>query len=46
MHEHQRRYAESLSDGQFEKVDSAHLIQAEQPQLVADRTLRLLNRTV
>ena len=45
MHEHQRRYTESLPDGQFEKVDSAHLIQAEQPQLVADRTLRLLNRT-
>lgn len=42
LREHHRRYVESLPDGQFESVDSAHFIMAEQPQLVADRTQRLL----
>ncbi|WP_214318748.1 alpha/beta fold hydrolase [Nonomuraea sediminis] len=41
--EHQRRYAESLPDGRYEDVDSAHFIQAEQPHLVADRTRQLLS---
>lgn len=40
--EHNRRYAESLPDGRFESVDSAHLMQAEQPQVIADRILELL----
>lgn len=42
MNEHQRRYADSLPDGRHERVDSAHLIQAEQPQLVATRIRQLL----
>jgi pimeloyl-ACP methyl ester carboxylesterase len=41
--EHQRRYVESLPDGRYEDVDSAHFIQAEQPHLVADRTRQLLD---
>ncbi|MEU7749194.1 alpha/beta hydrolase [Nonomuraea sp. NPDC049158] len=44
IREHQRRYAETLPDGRYEAVDSAHLIQAEQPHLVADRIGRLLSR--
>jgi pimeloyl-ACP methyl ester carboxylesterase len=43
IREHHRRYAESLPDGRFESVDSAHLVMAEQPQLVADRAQRLLH---
>ncbi|RSN04836.1 hypothetical protein DMB42_28985 [Nonomuraea sp. WAC 01424] len=43
--EHQRRYAESLPDGRHEDVASGHLVQAERPELVADRIERLLNRT-
>jgi pimeloyl-ACP methyl ester carboxylesterase len=39
--EHQRRYADSLPDGRYEVVDSAHLIQAEQPQLLATRIQEL-----
>jgi pimeloyl-ACP methyl ester carboxylesterase len=39
---HQRRYAESLPAGHFESVDSGHFIQAEQPQLVAERIRQLL----
>lgn len=39
--EHQRRYADSLPDGRYEVVDSAHLIQAEQPQLLAARIQEL-----
>jgi len=42
--EYQRRYAESLPDGRCESVDSAHLIQAEQPQLVAAWIKQLLRR--
>jgi pimeloyl-ACP methyl ester carboxylesterase len=42
LREHHRRYVESLPDGQVESVDSAHFVMAEQPQLVADRTQRLL----
>lgn len=41
--EHQRRYVESLPDGHYEDVDSAHFIQAEQSHLVADRTRQLLS---
>ncbi|MEV0344880.1 alpha/beta hydrolase [Nonomuraea sp. NPDC050680] len=44
IREHQRRYAETLPDGRYEAVDSAHFIQAEQPHLVADRIGRLLSR--
>ena len=43
--EHQRRYADSLPDGQYEVVDSAHFIQAEQPQLVVTRIQQLLHAT-
>ena len=43
--EHQHRYADSLPDGRYESVDSAHLIQAEQPQLVATRIRQLLQPT-
>ncbi|MFC4121912.1 alpha/beta fold hydrolase [Nonomuraea zeae] len=42
IREHQRRYAESLPDGRWEEVASGHFIQAEQPDLVADRVRRLL----
>ncbi|MFI9365961.1 alpha/beta fold hydrolase [Kitasatospora sp. NPDC053057] len=42
--EHQRRWVETLPDGRFEKVDSAHFIQAEQPGIVADRITSLLDR--
>jgi pimeloyl-ACP methyl ester carboxylesterase len=45
LREHQRRLADSLPDGRLEEADSAHFIQAEQPQLVADRTLQLLGRS-
>jgi pimeloyl-ACP methyl ester carboxylesterase len=41
---HQRRWVESLPDGHFEMVDSRHLIQAEQPAIVADAARRLLER--
>ncbi|MER0477709.1 alpha/beta hydrolase [Streptomyces sp. Edi2] len=40
--EHQRRWTETLPDGHFEEVDSGHLIQAEQPAIVADRVTHLL----
>jgi hypothetical protein len=43
--EHQRRYADRLPDGRYEGIDSAHLIQAEQPQLVATRITQLLDAT-
>jgi pimeloyl-ACP methyl ester carboxylesterase len=42
MLEHQRRYAGTLPDGRYEVIDSAHLIQAEQPQLLAARIRQLL----
>jgi hypothetical protein len=42
IREHQRRYADSLPDGRYEIVDSAHLLQAEQPQLLAARIRHLL----
>jgi pimeloyl-ACP methyl ester carboxylesterase len=40
--EHQHRYADSLPDARYEGVDSAHFIQAEQPQLVVTRIQQLL----
>lgn len=43
--EHQRRYADSLPDGRYEGVDSAHFIQAEQPQLIVTRIQQLLQAT-
>ncbi len=42
--EHQRRWVQTLPDGRFEKVDSGHFIQAEQPGIVADRVGHLLDR--
>ncbi|MGW6495807.1 alpha/beta fold hydrolase [Nonomuraea angiospora] len=42
IREHQRRYAETLSDGRHEDVDSGHFVQAEQPRLIADRVRQLL----
>lgn len=42
--EHQRRYVQTLPNGRFEEVDSAHFIQAEQPEIVADRVRHLLGR--
>ncbi|MEV5721387.1 alpha/beta hydrolase [Amycolatopsis mediterranei] len=45
MNEHQRRYADSLPDGCYEQVDSAHFIQAGQPQLIATRIKQLLQPT-
>jgi pimeloyl-ACP methyl ester carboxylesterase len=45
IREHQGRYADSLPDGRYEVVDSAHLIQAEQPQLVVTRIQQLLQAT-
>ncbi|MFE7526390.1 alpha/beta fold hydrolase [Kitasatospora sp. NPDC057542] len=42
--EHQRRWVETLPDGRFEEVDSAHFIQAEQPGIVAQRITSLLDR--
>lgn len=45
IREHQRRYADSLPDGRHEEVDSGHLIQAEQPQLVVTRIQQLLQVT-
>jgi pimeloyl-ACP methyl ester carboxylesterase len=41
--EHQRRWVEGLPGGRFESVDAAHFIQAEQPQVVADRIGQLLD---
>jgi pimeloyl-ACP methyl ester carboxylesterase len=45
IREHQRRYTEHLPDGHYEEVSSGHLIQAEQPLLVADRASGLLRTT-
>jgi pimeloyl-ACP methyl ester carboxylesterase len=45
IREHQRRYADSLPHGRYESVDSAHFIQAEQPQLVVTRIQQLLQAT-
>jgi pimeloyl-ACP methyl ester carboxylesterase len=42
IREHQRRYADRLPDGRYESVDAAHLVQAEQPGLVAARIRELL----
>ncbi|MBD0746694.1 hypothetical protein BG418_34235 [Streptomyces sp. CBMA152] len=40
---HQRRWAKSLPDGQFESVNSGHIIQAEQSTIVANRIKHLLD---
>jgi pimeloyl-ACP methyl ester carboxylesterase len=45
MREHQRGYAESLPSGRYEAVDSGHLIQAEQPELVVARIRQLIEAT-
>lgn len=42
IQEHQRRYVESLGDGRLERVDAGHVVQAEQPELVAARIRELL----
>lgn len=41
---HQRRWLEGVLDGRFEEVDSGHFIQAERPEIVAERIGRLLDR--
>ena len=40
--EHQRRYADTLPHGRYDIIDSGHLIQAEQPRLLATRIQQLL----
>lgn len=45
IREHQRRYADSLTHGHYDSVDSAHFIQAEQPQFVASQIRQLLHAT-
>lgn len=42
--EHDRLYVEALPDGRFEAVDSAHLMQAERPQVIAASVRELLAR--
>ncbi|WP_053731006.1 alpha/beta fold hydrolase [Streptomyces sp. WM6378] len=42
---HQRQWVATLPNGRFEEVDSGHLIQAEQPGIVAEAVGRLLART-
>lgn len=42
IHEHQRSYAQSLPEGRFRSAESTHLIQAQQPQVVADAVRLLL----
>ncbi len=46
IREHQRRYADTLRHGCYEAVDSAHLIQAEQPRLIAARIQQLFQAAV
>ncbi|MER7849256.1 alpha/beta hydrolase [Kitasatospora sp. NPDC096077] len=45
MAEHQRRWVEALPDGRFERADSGHFIQAEQPTVVAEHVRLLLDRS-
>lgn len=45
MTAHQRQWVATLPDGLFEVVDSGHLVQAEQPETVAQAVGRLLDRT-
>jgi pimeloyl-ACP methyl ester carboxylesterase len=45
IQEHQRRYIDSVDGGRFELVDAMHIIQAEQPDLVATRIRDLLPGT-
>ncbi|WP_438290453.1 alpha/beta fold hydrolase [Streptomyces sp. HUAS TT7] len=45
MTAHQRQWVATLPDGLFEEVDSGHLIQAEQPGIVAEAVGHLLDRT-
>ncbi|WP_263729189.1 alpha/beta fold hydrolase [Cellulomonas sp. SG140] len=40
--DHDRRYAQGLANGRFEAVDSAHLVQAERPEVVAGSVRELL----
>ncbi|BDO42738.1 alpha/beta hydrolase [Cellulomonas sp. NTE-D12] len=40
--EHDRLYVQTLSDGRFEAVDSAHLMQAERPEMIATSVRELL----
>ncbi|MFI9325654.1 hypothetical protein ACIGXI_38555 [Kitasatospora aureofaciens] len=44
LQSHQGRWADTLTDGRYEAVDSGHFIQAEQPALVADGVRELLDR--
>ena len=45
MTTHQRQWVATLSHGHFEQIDSGHLIQAEQPGIVAEAVRQLLDRT-
>ncbi|WP_215919265.1 alpha/beta fold hydrolase [Nocardia albiluteola] len=42
IQEHQRQYVDSLENARFETVDSMHIIQAEQPELVSARIREFL----
>lgn len=42
IQEHQRRYADAIKNGRFELVHASHVVQAEQPELVAARIRELL----
>jgi pimeloyl-ACP methyl ester carboxylesterase len=42
IQEHQRRYIDSLDNGRFELVEGRHVIQGEQPELIAARIRELL----
>ena len=40
--EHRRRYVDALDSARFELVDATHVLQAEQPEVVAARMRELL----
>ena len=42
--EYQQRYVDTLTDGRFQSVESRHFIQAEQPSILADNIVELLDR--
>ncbi|MEV4555415.1 alpha/beta hydrolase [Kitasatospora sp. NPDC049285] len=44
MTAHQRQWVATLPDGRFEQIDAGHLIQAEQPGIVAEAVAHLLDR--
>jgi hypothetical protein len=42
IQEHQRRHVDALPRGHFEVVEARHLVQADAPDLVADRIRELV----